>query len=158
MLKPTKAVSSIALALNAPIGQIRVQLAGPGKKELPPPEGCVRDLREGEHRRVTFIEGGETSKKVRTGWSIATEIVHPPSTGGEFDESAFKPDTEATIGTYDNDGNLAGGVPFEEYVQADASIDSSRIFVFTSITQEATSSYGSFRTRHRACTIFTFIK
>lgn len=123
VLKPTKAVSSIALALNAPIGQIRVQLAGPGKKELPPPEGCVRDLGEGEHRRVTFIEGGETSKKVRTGWSIATEIVHPPSTGGEFDESAFKPDTEATIGTYDNDGNLAGGVPFEEYVQADASID-----------------------------------
>jgi FtsP/CotA-like multicopper oxidase with cupredoxin domain len=124
VLKPTKAVSSIALALNAPIGQIRVQLAGPsGKKEVPRPEGCVRDLGEGEHRRVTFVEGGETSGGVKTDWSIATEIMHPPSSVGEFDESAFKPDKDATIGTYDKDGNLTGGVPFEEYVQTDASID-----------------------------------
>jgi hypothetical protein len=59
VLKPTKAVSSIALALNAPIEQIRVKLAGPsGKKEVEPPDGCVRDLGEGEHRRVTFLEAG----------------------------------------------------------------------------------------------------
>jgi len=124
VLKPTIAVSSIALALNAPIGQIRVKLAGPsGKEEVQPPEGCVRDLGEGEHRRVTFVEGGETSGGVKTDWSIATEIMHPPSSVGEFDEGAFKPDEGATIGTYDNDGNLTGGVPFEEYVQTDASID-----------------------------------
>jgi hypothetical protein len=36
VLKPTKAVSSIALALNAPIGQIRVQLAGPLREKRSP--------------------------------------------------------------------------------------------------------------------------
>jgi FtsP/CotA-like multicopper oxidase with cupredoxin domain len=128
VLKPTKAVSSIALALNAPIEQIPPRFPGPSGKrvvEVPAPEGCVRDLGKGEHRRVTFVEGGETSGGVKTDWSIGTEIVRPP-TGivpeDGFDEDKFEPDKAATVGTYDNSGTLHG-VPFEEYVGTGASIE-----------------------------------
>ena len=127
MLKPTKAVSSIALALNAPIEQIPPKFPGPSGKrvvEVPAPEGCVRDLGKGEHRRVTFVEGGKL-RGGKTDWSIGTEIVRPP-TGivpeDSFDEDKFEPDKAATVGTYDNSGTLHG-VPFEEYVGTGASIE-----------------------------------
>ena len=122
VLKPAaQAVSRIALALNAPIEQ---KFPGPsGKKMLAvqPPDGCVRDLAEGEHRRVTFVEGETVGPD--THWSIATEIMHPPAgsvPSGGLDESKFEPDKQATIGTYD--GDELKGIPFEDYVK-DGSID-----------------------------------
>ena len=126
VLKPAaQAVSRIALALNAPIEQ---KFPGPsGKKMLAvqPPDGCVRDLAEGEHRRVTFQEGDNTTPEGESTWRMATEIVHPPErreSAGGFDEDKFEPDKVATIGTYDARGKLKG-IPFEDYVQKDASID-----------------------------------
>jgi hypothetical protein len=122
VLKPTKAVSSIALALNAPIEQIRVKLAGPsGKKEVEPPEGCVRDLGEGEHRRVTFLEAGETPNGETT-WSVGTEIMRPRVPGVVGDEqNDFEPVKNETIGTYD--GVRLKGINFADYVKNDHSID-----------------------------------
>jgi hypothetical protein len=62
---------------------------------------------------------------MKTDWSIATEIMHPPKgtvPGRGFDERDFEPDKEATIGTYVGVDELKG-IPFEDYVQKDASID-----------------------------------
>jgi FtsP/CotA-like multicopper oxidase with cupredoxin domain len=130
VLEPTQAVSSIALALNVPIGQIRVKLAGlPQKEEITPPDGCVRDLGEGEHRRVTFIEGKDLTPAGETRWNIGTEIMRPkvPNVVGD-ERKDFEPVKSETIGTYgpsnppSNPYGRLTGIGFEEYVK-DTSID-----------------------------------
>ena len=129
VLKPTKAVSGIALALNAPIEQIRPSLFAVPKQKVLLPEGCVRDLEEGEHRRVTFTEGPDNPAGETT-WSIGTEIMHPKSPGVPGDERLdFVPVESETIGTYSGSpsppnplGRLKG-IGFEEYVNVDHSID-----------------------------------
>jgi FtsP/CotA-like multicopper oxidase with cupredoxin domain len=124
VLKPTTAVSRIALALNAPIEQIPPRFPGPSGKrvvEVPPPEGCVRDLGAGEHRRVTFVEAGETPNGETT-WSIGTEIMRPRVPGVVGDEqNDFEAVKSETIGTYD--GVRLKGINFADYVKPDHSID-----------------------------------
>src|SRR5262249_2464397 len=90
--------------------------------EVSLPVGCVRDLKpeKAEHRRVILLDGTSTP------WAIKTEIVHPPQDdpGGKFDEIDFLPSEN----TDSNDKTTiqradGSGVPFEDYVLNDGSID-----------------------------------
>lgn len=128
VLQPTTDVNSVALALNrvvqtapSPFDLIQDALSSiqdAVRAEPPLPQGCVRDLEDGEHRRVTFGESGESSGPRK--WTVATELVHAPGEG-LFDESEFEPDRQATIGSYEF--GLVKGVPFEDYVLDDGNID-----------------------------------
>jgi FtsP/CotA-like multicopper oxidase with cupredoxin domain len=132
VLKPiVEEVSTTLVALNAPVERIsprgpRVTRAEFAAAKLPP--GCVRDLQIGEHRRVIFFDGGETSDGRMTDWSIATQILQPPEgqppTTGWLEDQFLpaQPVAETTVGRINND-ELIGGVPFEEYEQEDGSID-----------------------------------
>jgi FtsP/CotA-like multicopper oxidase with cupredoxin domain len=134
VLNPTATTSDIALGLNAPIAQapslafamwdaLRRSLSETFRAEPTPPDGCVRDLRAGEHRRVTFLEADPNPEAPDVEWAIGTEIVHSKEGvgAGPFDELSFEPDANETVGTYDH-GALRG-IPFEDYVKKGSSVD-----------------------------------
>ena len=166
--------SKIALARNAPQQGAPVAALFARKKrvEAPLPKGCVRDLQKGEHRRVTFWSPGLTSKKEPTKWSVSTEIMRLKDgklKGGNgangFDEdSHFDSAKDARIGVFDND-LLVGGIPFEEYVKNDSTIDWHKDHVCIRLDNdpplEQSTSYMQLwvlRNERVPCTIFTFIK
>lgn len=119
VLKPNKVASRIVLGRNAPTQQFRTTFAGALPAEASMPPGCVRDLEVGEHRRVTFRQGGEFD------WSVATEIMRlkgaNPSQGYDEDQD-FESVKEARIGKFDGD-KLVGGTAFEEYVTPDGGVN-----------------------------------
>jgi len=119
-LEPNPISSEVQVALNAPAAKI---LPGFFPQALPTvprelPVGCVRDLKLGEYRRVTF-KGSQLR-----GWRVATEIVHAPQGAGPFDEEKFEPDNsdDARIGNLDPVGNPLG-VAFKEYELEHGAID-----------------------------------
>jgi len=132
VLGPNKVASKIALARNAPQQGYPVAVSFAKKKpaEAPLPKGCVRDLQKGEHRRVTFWSPGLTSKKRPTKWSVSTEIMRLKdgkleggnAADGFNEDSDFDSAKDARIGVFDNN-ILVGGIPFEEYVKEDSTID-----------------------------------
>jgi FtsP/CotA-like multicopper oxidase with cupredoxin domain len=104
VLEPSKPRNGIALALNVPIEKIPpVEIAFKKlirPQEAIPPIGCVRDLKPGEHRRVTFE--GAKAKGIERGASfgVMTEIMRPPKDHGlhdATDEGAFEHDATATV-------------------------------------------------------------
>jgi FtsP/CotA-like multicopper oxidase with cupredoxin domain len=118
VLKPNAAVSTIDVALNAPIEEISPLFKVLAKlgEEVKPPQGCIRDIdpAQHEHRRVTFNAEGSTPQGVET-WSITTEIVQPQPNGQDpGDEGTFAPanPAETTINH-----------PFEYYVQTGGLVD-----------------------------------
>lgn len=114
-LKAGKGAPKIDVALNTPIRKpLFHRHAAARMAEAEMPKGCVRDVKEGEHRRVTFL--GNSSN----GWKIKTEIMMPPPDGsGPFNENQFKPDENETVGE-------SSGWSFDKYENQDGTIDWSK--------------------------------
>jgi FtsP/CotA-like multicopper oxidase with cupredoxin domain len=128
VLKPNAIASTVPVGLNAPVATLSpfLQAHALVRENATLPDGCVRDLDPSfnEYRRVTFIDGGQTSEGIRTNWSVMAELIRPPAEPGLMDEGDLIPanpmETSVALGL--NDGSVRG-VPFEEYVQKDGLID-----------------------------------
>ncbi|AMA60175.1 hypothetical protein BCCGELA001_30730 [Bradyrhizobium sp. CCGE-LA001] len=129
-LAPSTVSCTEEIALNAVAG--RLELAGAGlrkenREAVTKPEGCVDDIdpAKAEHRRVTFVDGGETSDGRATSWSVKTEIVRPPGddpTKLPVPYGDFVSDNAKTVGMKQPDGEFLG-MPFEEYDLGNGKID-----------------------------------
>lgn len=126
-LEPSEVASEAEIALNPVTAGDKLKGIAPAFKKAAPekPTGCVDDIDPAlaEHRRVRFLDEGETSDGRKTRWSILTEIVRPPA--GAASPAApyaeFKPDPKKTVGIL-KDGSFRG-IPFEEYDLGNGRVD-----------------------------------
>jgi FtsP/CotA-like multicopper oxidase with cupredoxin domain len=130
-LEPNASVSDVALALNASIakpppfldraGHFFAMTAHALLPEQSPPMGCVDDLNPNlhEYRRVSFTADDENLDADKITWGIRTEIVQP-KLGEMHDEGDLEsdPNDKRTIKSADE-----GGVPFEDYVLPDGTVN-----------------------------------
>jgi FtsP/CotA-like multicopper oxidase with cupredoxin domain len=130
VLKPSAVPCTVDIALNAVASSSLPSIAMVPKTaaRVEKPPGCVDDLdpEKREHRRVTFVEGGEMSNGTRTAWSILTEIVRPPAgatPGNPAKWDAFEPVLEKTVGLRKGNSGPFRGIPFEEYDRGGGKID-----------------------------------
>ena len=128
VLKRSAVRCDVDIALNAVASTLPL-FAMAREKAVPTvkPPGCVDDLDPAmrEHRRVTFVEGGEMSNGTQTAWSVLTEIVRPPA--GATPENparwdAFEPVLNKTVGIDQGNGSFRA-IPFEEYDRGGGKID-----------------------------------
>jgi FtsP/CotA-like multicopper oxidase with cupredoxin domain len=123
VLRPSKASSSVQLALNAP-----TEIPSPSTfaiEALAPisalPDGCIRDLDPSklEHRRVMFNQEdpGNPLNVHKVEWSLSTDIFHPPGDAGPYSLNAFL-NSDAP-----NDPTAISHTSFEDYELMDGSLD-----------------------------------
>jgi FtsP/CotA-like multicopper oxidase with cupredoxin domain len=116
VLEPNNVASTVEVARNVPTQQVRISAAALTLEEpAKPPQGCVRDLKKGEFRLVTFGESAGNPD-----WNIKTEIMMPPKDRNKAGPlTDFMSDTANAI----EDAPNFNGVPFNDYLMDDGGID-----------------------------------